>query len=73
MRAEAVTRRRCPGPQTIHKQAFPIRRKLGGNTDLTQMHRTVRWGQAGRSVGPAGLAWGVFRFLAKEKKHVCLT
>ena len=52
MRAEAVNRRRCPGQQTIHKQAFPIRRKLGGNTDLTQMHLTVRWGQAGRSALP---------------------
>lgn len=72
MRAEAVTRRRCPGQQTIHKQTFPIRRKLGGNADLTQMHLTVRLG-AGQSVGPAGLARGVFRFLAKEKKHVCLT
>ncbi len=52
MRADAVTRRRCPGPQTIHKQAFPIRRKLGGNMDLTQMHRTVRQGQASRSALP---------------------
>ncbi len=55
MRAEAVTRRRCPGQQTIHKQAFPIRRKLGGNTDLTQMHLTVRWGQASRSPLPGSL------------------